>query len=200
MHQVVNRAKGATGSNYIASNFYSLIKDHQFDLVILETACNDMVAVNGQSHSKVRIATEKIVRLFRQRLPDAEILYLEFFPGDPGKWAGTLIQEDDATMADQLHGYFTGQGDHYQVLAYYGVPSLSLRDALFPEMHSWRTESDHEWHLSEWIAGRDIGNPILTWNDGSIEFHYSAQADLTKRRGQTPQNRKTKEPPKRTRD
>lgn len=167
-HTVVNRAKGATGSAFAASNIENLINGQRFDLVIVETACNDMALIQGGSHMDVRRATEKLIRLLRDRLSDAEILYLELFPGDP-LGNGTLRRKRDAELLD--NGYASGEDDHRQVLSYYNIPSISLRDSLFPEMHVWRTLPKHEWNLETWLAGRQANSPSKDYVHPNVEGH-----------------------------
>ena len=106
----------------------------------------------GKYHDRA-VWTETFVRKLAARSPNTALLYLELFPGDP---FGPEIHMKDSDWRDKLlDGYNTAQDLHSEMLRYYGVPSASLRDALFPEMHKWRSQPHHEWNVEQWLAGHE---------------------------------------------
>ena len=128
-----------------------------YDLVVVETGSNDMAIVSNfhQTSEYVKAAMELIVLRVRAK-SSAALLLLETFPGgriqkhgffDTAKIRATWKQ-DVPIFQD---AYVNGDSLHVEVARYYGVPQVSLAQALFPEYRLWREDSSSHWHESKWI-------------------------------------------------
>ena len=128
-----------------------------YDLVVVETGSNDMAIVSNfhQTSEHVKAAMELIVLRVRAK-SSAALLLLEIFPGGRIQKHGFFdTAEIRATWKQDVpifqDGYVNGDSLHVEVARYYGVPQVSLAQALFPEYRLWREDSSSHWHESKWI-------------------------------------------------
>ena len=128
-----------------------------YDLVVVETASNDMaLAANFHETSEhVKAAIELIVLRIRAKT-SAALLLLETFPGGRVERHGFFdTAEIRATWKQNVpifqDGYVNGDSLHVEVAKYYGVPQVSLGQALFPEYRLWREDSSSGWFENKWI-------------------------------------------------
>ena len=154
--RVFSSAVGGTGCAWLATNLHSVLRMFpRVDIVVVEYAMNDMLGLQSDSPRDVARATERVVLGVRHHCPHAAVLFLDLFPPDPqgalrvvnGTWA------EVRWPLDPWDGYGTAQLFHDPVLRYHGVNRVSMRDALFPEYHRWRTDPTSPWHRRAWTAG-----------------------------------------------
>ena len=58
------------------------------------------------------------------------------------------------------YGYRAIETIYDEVLNYYGIASLSLTAALFPEFHHWKKDENHSWYANNIWAKCDYGEPL----------------------------------------
>lgn len=134
--RVVNAGIGATNSGYGALRVQRDVIAHQPDLVIVEFAVNDSTGTEKMDESY-----EGVLRQLLRSSTNCAVIELFFMHKD-----GSSAQPEQVAL-----------GRHY------GLPMISFRDAVWPELQSgalkWETIYDDVVHPDD--AGHDIASELL---------------------------------------
>ena len=119
-HTLHNRGAGGSGACVFSSDldaFLSVAAPETVDLVLTEFSVNDgsESLLDVPDHTESRLCYEALIRLALQHSP-----HLAFVPIELANWL---------TM-------FNGVASHHDISAFYGLPSLSWRDAVLSDMRS----------------------------------------------------------------
>ena len=198
-HKLVNRAVPATGSNYWFSKV-SQFASTPFDLVLVEFSINDMdegcskstmsksdeVKLKGREgvpKCAISVYTEALIRNLMRLPSHPAILYLEtgalskgfdaLFPAESGATPGAFVR-------GLPWGFPTAIGaeasrEHFGVCQYYGVPVVSLLDALYPSVVKASSKVQRETNpwtpvAMDWVRARCDGSSVLHSERKSVQW------------------------------
>lgn len=147
--RAVNAGIGGTNSVYGALRVQRDVITHQPDLVVVEYAVNDSTGI-----SKLDESYEGVLRQLLASSPNRAVLELFFMHKD-----GKSAQQEQVLL-----------GSHY------GLPMISFRDAVWPELQSgnlkWESIYDDVVHPND--SGHDIASELL------LNFLRASLARLTR--------------------
>lgn len=165
--QVSNLAKGGTTTFWAVNNFHRIPADA--DLVIIDydindgALLNDLPRLDGPSSSRKRKVSERelrerlvassevLLRLILGLSKRPAVLWVDSFAYDGRGAAGLSPDLANATCAHlNGRGYSLAEARR-RVMDAYGVPSIALRDAVFPDIHCPPPASlkSHLWRCSD---------------------------------------------------
>ena len=179
-NRLINGAQGGVGSGYFAWCFSEsarsrgcrLMEDEHIppetDLVLVELGINDLVDMDGFGEY------ERLIRGVLEMESRPAIINVEWvLTSDRG------FRLSDRTFSTLFPTLLTSSALHQDVLAFYDVPSISLRDVLLP-----RILSSPDTELPRWFrTGGDISEDdpkIKTVGNQLVDLMHVSRVQLTR--------------------
>ena len=198
-HKLVNRAVPATGSNYWFSKV-AQFASMPIDLVLVEFSINDMdegcskstmsksdkeklQGKEGVPKCAISVYTEALIRNLMRLPSHPAILYLEtgalskgfdaLFPAASGAAPGAFVRGLPWGFPAAIGA--EASREHFGVCQYYGIPIVSLLDALYPSVVKASSKAQrgaYPWTpvAMDWVRARCDGSAVLHSERKSVQW------------------------------
>ena len=191
-HTVVNRAVSATGSNFWFSKV-AQFRTTPFDLILVELGVNDIdegcrlgwkqdqakfSGMGAVPKCAIGVYSEALVRNLLRLPSHPAIIYFEtgaisrgfdaLFPSAEGGGGGTFVRGLPWGFPAAIGN--EASREHFTVCQYYGVPVVSVLDALYPSVVRASSTKKQPWAppAMDWIRAQCDGSSVLAAERKSV--------------------------------